>query len=203
MRQEYVNQPVVLSGLGSPAALIASGGLQVPGAAVRTKRLVAPRTYRLEVASAIVGPSPVTVRLNGRDLAATMGRTVMITTDPASSDRVQLSVRSAGSDPWPEEQFPDVVEVQWAQVSGAVNYEIRNSADTLLATLPETGDGYYTWTSPPMADEDTETFKVTAVDAAHGVSSSAAEVSVTLVTLPAESSEAEFTYNDDLTVTIT
>ena len=67
----------------------------------------------------------------------------------------------------------------------------------------DAGDGYYHWTSPPLADGASETFKIIATDVNRAVSSTAAELSVEMVTLPTDATEAEFTYNGDLTVTIT
>lgn len=192
---------LLLSGLTGRETLVATRGLQVPGVRVIGRTRVSPNAYRLLFATPLVGPAPVFARANGKDLPATLGRAVTVTTPPGGT--LDLALRD---DPtaWPAFQFPARINVQWEAVPGAERYEVRDAGGTLIDVVKAVaGRQYYLWDSPMLCDGDDVTYNVNAVSPSLGASGAAASVSVTVVTTPIDPIDATFAYNGDLTVDAT
>lgn len=64
------------------------------------------------------------------------------------------------------ETYPPYVVLQWRGSQDAAAYDIEQYISgvwTVIATVMETGQGYYQWTSQPLEDLATEQYRVTPV----------------------------------------
>lgn len=186
--------------LSERGTLAATAGLQVPGVRVARKTQLAPNTFRVELDTALVGVATFRASLNGRDLGLTNERAIIVTVPSGERGPAALSV--VDPDQNPELHYPGTLNLEWERVAGAVDYQVHDLAGGLVATVLDDGAQYYQLQTPAIDDGDAYQFDVTARVPDLGVTSSAASVSGTMVTIPEQDPAPVFTYPGSSTFSV-
>jgi len=189
-------------GLWSEEHFVASNGLQFRG--VRVTRILpasllrmnGPNTYWVQWASEVRtrGLTMPTYRVyaNGWFVGTSVrnGMLVRIDDGPLFDLRVEDGPPSRAFE-W-HYNYPNTVTLQWAGVPDASYYQVLDG-ELLLATIPDAGKPYYTYTPPALTDGDQRTYTIRAYNANH-VASDDLELDVTMVTTPTDD-PVDFSYD--------